>query len=586
MSETGVAATDALAAYASRTDLQVFAPNALLLFALELRFDIDDIAAVAATAITDGKKDRKCDLMYIDEDSRVAVIAQGYEAADPNKAAAPSNKASDLATAATWIIGNERPADLEASLQTAAQELHDAIQGGEIDAIELWFSHNLAPSKNVEDELERVAKAAKDILRSRYGDPDIDVRAQEISRKTLDTWYQSARSPILVTDSISVPATDWFHEAGDAWEAVCTSVPATWLHQLYEMYGDRLFSANVRGYMPLRRSAQNINYGIEQTAKSSPRRFWAFNNGVTALVHDIRADRDAPELQLGGIAVVNGAQTTGSLGRVDPNALSDVRVLIRFVKATNSELIQDIIRYNNSQNQIKPSDFRSGDIHQSRLRNEFKGIPDSLYLGARRGGPEDRARKPSNLIPSDTAAQALAAFHQEPGIAYHDLRSIWENNDVYARFFGEHTTAEHVVFCYSLWLAVAYAKSSLTATPQEDQTQDIRDALEFLRKRGSLYLLVSAIAGSAEIYLSKALTDTFALSFGAKVSPAQAVALWEPLVDALLPLAPGQLSSVFGNGGLRRKEIVDSALKSFRAVVAATKRGNAELFEEFRSHVV
>jgi hypothetical protein len=338
--------------------------------------------------------------------------------------------------------------------------------------------------------------------------------------------------------------------------------------------------------MPLRRSAQNINYGIEQTAKTMPRRFWAFNNGVTALVHDIKDDPNTPRLQLDGIAVVNGAQTTGSLGRVDAASLNDVRVLIRFVKAANPDLIQDIIRYNNSQNQIKPSDFRSGDRHQERLRAEFKGIPDSLYLGARRGGPEDRARKPSNLISSDTAAQALAAFHQEPGIAYHDLRSIWENNDVYARFFSDHTTAEHIVFCYSLWQCVADAKSHLTAMPSDQQTEDTRDALQFLRRRGSLYLFVAAIGVSAEIYLSRVLTDTFKLSFGRKVSPVEGSRLWAPLVEALLPLAPGQLSSVFDDGGLRRKDVVDAALKSYRAVVASTRKGNAVVFEEFRKHVI
>ncbi|MBE1461367.1 AIPR family protein [Kibdelosporangium phytohabitans] len=577
--------TSSLDAYDSRGDLAQFGPNSLLLFALELRFDIDDIATVAATAITDGNRDRKCDLVYIDEDSRTAVLAQGYEAINRERMAAPANKASDLAIAASWVIGNDRPGDLGPSLRTAAEELHQSILAGEIDAIEFWYVHNLPESKNVSDELERVAKSVKEMLVQRYDEANVDVRALEIGRGKLDGWYLSARSPILVTDTIDVPVANWFSESGDGWVAICTSVPASWLHELINKYGDRLFSANVRGYMPLRRSAQNINFGIEQTARNQPGRFWAFNNGVTALVNGLIEYDGGSSLKVSGIAIVNGAQTTGSLGHVPVGLLSDVRVLIRFVRAVDAELVEDIIRYNNSQNQIKPSDFRSGDKHQERLRGEFKRIPDSTYLGARRGGPEDRARKPSNMIASDTAAQALAAFHQDPGTAYHDLRGIWEKDSIYSRYFSEHTTAKHIVFCYSLWTSVVNVKSRISSIPVDEQTDDDREALDFLRRRGSLYLLVAAIARSAEIYIGRALADMFALSFGDDVSPADAADYWLPLVDALLPLAPAQLASVFDSGGLRRKDIVEGGLKAFRSIVASTKRGNSAVFEEFRRRI-
>jgi hypothetical protein len=577
--------TNALDAYENRADLSQFGANSLLLFALELRFGIDDIATVAATAITDGSKDRKCDLVYFDEDSRTAVLGQGYVAQNRQKSEAPANKAANLGTAVAWILGNERPQDLEPSLRSAAEDLDQAIVNGEIDTIEIWYSHNLPESKNVEDELERVSRSTKALLLQHYPEREVNVRPFEIGRQTLDNWYQSIRSPILVTDRLAVPAKDWFREAGDGWEAVCTSVPAAWLHDLFKRYNDRLFSANVRGYIPLRRSAQNINFGIEQTARNHPGRFWAFNNGVTALVHDI-LDKGEGSLQLAGIAIVNGAQTTGSLGRVDPDFLGDARVLIRFVKATNADLIEDVIRYNNSQNQIKPSDFRSGDRHQERLRKEFKSIPDATYLGARRGGPEDRARKPSNLISSDTVAQALAAFHQDPGTAYHDLRGIWERDDIYSRYFSERTSATHIVFCYSLWRSVAETKTRLSSIPDDEQTSDDREALDFLRRRGSLYLLVAAIAGSAEIYLGRALTNTFALSFGNNVSPSVGAVYWAPLVDALLPLAPAPLGSVFDSGGLRRKEVVEQGIRSFRAIVASTKKGNTAVFSDFRSYVL
>ena len=435
--------TSALDVFATRHDLAQFGSNGLLLYALELRFGIDDIVTAAATALTDDTRDQKCDLLYLDEENRTAVLAQAYLATDPTKPHAPANKAGDLAVAVGWVLGNERPEALGSSLRSAAEDLHNAIEAGEVDVIELWYSHNLPESQSVRDQLERASKTARALLKQHYPEATVEVRYLEVGRARLEEWYRSTKSVILVTDKLKVPTSTWVEERGDGWQAVLTSVPATWLSDLNHRYGDQLFSANVRGYMPSRRTAQNINYSMEQTARQQPGRFWAFNNGVTALVSDVSAKANKQELAITGISVVNGAQTTGALTKVDPADLKAARVMIRFVKATNSDIVDDIIKYNNSQNPIKPSDFRSSDRHQERLRAEFKEIPDASYLGARRGGKEDRARRPSNLISSDTAAQALAAFHQDPGVAYHDLRSIWESDEVYARYFSDHTMLAH-----------------------------------------------------------------------------------------------------------------------------------------------
>jgi AIPR protein len=578
-------ASAALDVFSTRTDLEPFGTSGLLLFALQLKFGIDDILTVATTAVTDDTNDQKCDLLYIDDESRTAVLAQGYVAENASKSEAPANKAAGLAAAVSWILGNERPADLGPSLRSAAEDLHNALFAGEIDTIELWYCHNLPESKNVQAQLERAANAARALLKQHYPDTTIDVRYLEVGRSVLDEWYRSTETPILVTEDLEVPSTDWYSESGDGWEAVCTSVPAAWLHDLYDRFGDKLFSANVRGYMPSRRTAQNINYGMEKTAKNAPGRFWAFNNGVTALVSGMQANgRRRKTLRVSGIAVVNGAQTTGALAKVDTRALEGANVMIRFVKAANADIINDIIRYNNSQNPIKPSDFRSGDLHQDRLRKEFQSIPDATYLGARRGGQEDRARRPSNLISSDTAAQALAAFHEEPDVAYHELRSIWERDELYSRFFSDHTSAAHIVYCYSLLRIIQRIKLDLSSKDQP--TRDDQEALDYLRRRGSSFLLTAAIAACSEVYLGRAIPSTYLLSFGTTTSPAVAAEYWSPLVETLLPFAPGQLAPVFDNGGLRRKDNVASALSNFRAPVSSTRKANASVFDDFRAHVV
>ncbi|MDP9419681.1 MAG: AIPR family protein [Actinomycetota bacterium] len=121
-----------------------------------------------------------------------------------------------------------------------------------------------------------------------------------------------------MSDELPVTVDGWFEEVGTGWTAICASVPALWLTELYDRYGDKLYSANVRGYMPSRRTAKNINYNMEQTARQRPGYFWAFNNGTTALVNDYSAPKSHgphAKLILRGVAIVNGAQTTGALSR-------------------------------------------------------------------------------------------------------------------------------------------------------------------------------------------------------------------------------------------------------------------------------
>ena len=97
----------ALDACLSRTDLKPYGNNALLLFALETALGIEDIHTVAANALTDGRDDKKCDLLLVDRDAGRVVIAQSYMAANDRKKEAPANKASDLNTAAAWFFGGD-----------------------------------------------------------------------------------------------------------------------------------------------------------------------------------------------------------------------------------------------------------------------------------------------------------------------------------------------------------------------------------------------------------------------------------------------------------------------------------------------
>lgn len=101
---------DALAEFNLRTDLQEsYGANALAVYALQLRFGIEDPSELASSVV-DGDGDKKCDVVHVHEESGTAVIVQAYMSDDPSKVNPPVNKASDLNTAATWLLN---PADGE-----------------------------------------------------------------------------------------------------------------------------------------------------------------------------------------------------------------------------------------------------------------------------------------------------------------------------------------------------------------------------------------------------------------------------------------------------------------------------------------
>jgi len=576
--------TTSLEALAQRADLKQYGANALVLFALELNQTLEDIDSVAANSLTDSPDDKKCDLVYVDRDAGRAIIAQGYVAQDANKTAAPSNKASDLNTAAAWLLSKDL-ASLPEGLRPAAQELDTALSDGVISHIELWYCHNLPQSQNVQDELAKVQATANGLLGANYPDLSIEVNVYEVGRERLQGWYESSQIAILVTDEFDIKVSGGFQESGDKWESYCTSVRGDWLRELFVKYETKLFSANVRDYLGSIRSDRNINNNIKETARLLPKRFWAYNNGLTFLVNgfEISQQADGLHLVIKGISIVNGAQTTGALGSVDPAPLADAKVLARFVKCSDSDVVRDVIRYNNSQNQVEAADFRSNDAVQDRLRKEFSTIPDSEYRGGRRGSERDVIARPANLLPSNTVAQALAAFHGQPNIAYNERGRIWLDDNTYSRFFSEKTTARHIVLAYGLVKVIEESKLKLVAIPESSRTNVEKEQVEFYRQRGSIFLLTAAMGHSVETFLGVPVPDRFALRFKDNVSPKQAIEYWRPLIQPSLSFATQLRPGL--EGGMKNPQKVQEAVLTFQSLLEAIKNANSATFASFAARI-
>jgi hypothetical protein len=176
--------------------------DAVSVFAINLRFNLDDIQTIVSEAITGGGDDKKCDVLYVDKEREIAVIAQCY-ISQKTRDAAPANKASDLNTALTWLLLTDLD-NLPDALKGRADELRSAITTGEIKQFYIWYVHNLPCSKNVQDELRAVEDTARAALKRYPSGQDINIFAEEICDSQLDRLYMQAERTVIVTDPITM----------------------------------------------------------------------------------------------------------------------------------------------------------------------------------------------------------------------------------------------------------------------------------------------------------------------------------------------------------------------------------------------
>lgn len=578
--------TDGLeVALQKRADLDQYGSNKRLLFTLQLIFDIEDISTVAATSLTDHANDKSCDLLYIDRGAGRVVLAQGYESENTTRLQAPARKAATLHQAVNWLFSKSEPSGAPDALRVAWRELHDALADDAIGDVAIWYVHNLPESQQVAGELQAACDAAYAQLNYGYPESEIEVSWDELGRAKLSERYENSQTPILVADTFTIEVPGAFKEHGDKWTALCTSVPVSWLHEQFAEHGADLFSPNVRDYLGSRRSQSNINNGIQETVLTEPTNLWAYNNGITALVHEFSFADGTVEIT--GLGIVNGAQTTGAIGSVPLGETSkDSHVLARFIRCNDPETVSSIVRFNNRQNPTQASDFRSNDGVQRRLVREFQELGVVGYSGGRRGGAEDVIRRPGeNHLSAEVAAQALAAFHGESGVAYHEKSKIWEQDAIYSRVFPERVSAAHIVFVASLLRAIELEKTRLGRIAAEARTEDETELFEWFGLRGSIMLAAEAIGATRETLVGEAVSDAYVLRFKENLTMSGAVKAWEPIVESLLAFAPGQLRDPLVTSTLRNRPAVDTALRNFRSQVVAARKHNRTTYKVFQDQV-
>lgn len=195
---------------------------------------------------------------------------------------------------------------------------------------------------------------------------------------------------------VAVPMSDRFALNADDAPSYGT-IPVAAIGAWFNQYGNRLFAKNIRYY----KGSTEVNQGIREVLKNEPDKFFYYNNGIKVLCKKITkkaaysTERNTGLFVLEGVSLVNGAQTTGTIGAVyaeSPDLLNSACVYIQMIdlgEASEEQAVQ-ITKLSNTQNKIEGKDFASLDPNQERLRMElsFGGIQYLYKAGAKVDSPE------------------------------------------------------------------------------------------------------------------------------------------------------------------------------------------------------
>jgi hypothetical protein len=495
--------------------------------------DEPDPEQLGVDCLTDQPNDKKLDFVYLDDEGRRIVFAQGYCAEKPI-GTAPANKASDLNTAAAWLLSGDL-SKVPTSLADAIRECRASIEQGGIDQIELVYAHNLTESKNVREELETARRHIEKGL-ERFS---IQVSAKEIGLEEAEKLFVARESGILIKDQISIPAEIRFEAQGPNWRAGLVSLPASWLYEQFHKYKQPLFSANYRGFLGVTKR-RKINNAMKQTAESSPADFWVFNNGITLLTLDYKSNKDG-STTITGCSIINGAQTTGSLGNIDASKhdLSKIAVLARIVACGQQETVRDIVRYNNTQNEITTWDQYSNTETQKRIYDEFRELGHAYSL--KRGFGQSIAG-----LGIEVVAQPLLAFGGALDDAVRGKNTIFDRKSSYNRAF-ESKSARHILFVYTLARAIDDLRGELKAKNAKGQLIKAQEKqLRIARSIRFKFFFMAVIANCLESTLGRKIdVDSIGFSVAASTAKNNTVeelsANWVPVASKLFSLLATQI---------------------------------------------
>lgn len=549
--------------------------NAHLLWAIGLYLDFPDLNQLEKESLTDRSSDRKIDFIRLDTDLKRITICQGYYTQSKTfKEVAPANKASDLNTAAAWLIDGSLNGIPE-KLQTIIKECRQAIKDTEVERIELLYVHNCSESENVEQELD----TAKKYLEGRLNNNEISVVCKELGVESLEKLYLAQNNSLVVLDRISCIADIEHQQSGPNWNSVILTLPGEWLWDQFNKYGDNLFSTNYRGFLGISKK-RKINSGIKRTAEQKPENFLVYNNGITILttkIEPIKEKNKTIGIYINGLSIINGAQTTGSIGQVnDRNKLKNVKVLCKVIETTDKKTIEEIVKCNNTQNVITTWDQYSNSPEQRRIQEELIALQHNYSL--KRGFSNISCK-----LGIEQVAQPVLALHGDFQSANTGKNYIFENRYLYNEVF-ERVKGRHIIFAYTLSKGLEQVYGDLK--DRENLTEFEEKQLSLLRNLKAKNFIIALVGETLETICNKQ-CDKHKVCFTYEASRADKYTLdelsnkWVPIIKTVISFVSGKAITDF-TAFIKQENIMTKLSKELTSFIYSLKASSPmPAFDEF-----
>jgi len=226
-------------------------------------------------------------------------------------------------------------------------------------------------------------------------------------------------------------------------KAYIVPLKANQLVNLEGIQDQSIFDYNVRGSL----GNTKINKGIVKSIKDNNlhKKFPLFHNGITIVADKVEADNGV--LQLENFYVVNGCQSLTSLFANQKFLSDELKILTKIIQVkTDSELASQITEYSNSQNGVKPRDFKSYNQIQIRLQNEISEKFPKYFYEIKRGelAPENK-----EIISNELTGIYLMSFDLMEPWGTHRKYQVFE--DAYNKLFARpDVNAAKIIFLHTL----------------------------------------------------------------------------------------------------------------------------------------
>jgi hypothetical protein len=316
--------------------------------------------------------------------------------------------------------------------------------------------------------------------------------------------WESRQSTTLAErpDKVELPLSDYLKLNDSAGSPKCYVIEILLkdLYELYKKYGAGLFDDNVRLHAGVKTVA---NKGMIKTLTdygcAEAEYFIFYNNGLCILCDSIKmpkVEAGRPQkIVLTGPQIINGAQTTATIGTLDEDQISDkASILARVIcppKARPDAFREQVIRFTNTQTPVTTRDFRSNDERQKQLFDAMDrwktpyfyerkvGLWDVLDASRksrfRRAGRHGQGRECFRIINNETLAKCIRAWDGKPASAKNEKHQIFllvSDGGIYEEVFPDNCHTPEMVEEYIL----AYELNDKLLAEKQNWGRSFREA--------------------------------------------------------------------------------------------------------------